>query len=407
MPPRGPQAAAPASDAAADAEQRFADLRSRYATLSQLELTGSVSATFDVDGEQRGFAQRFSSSYLAPNRFRYDAPDEMEIGSDGSSAYLHLVQAHRYVLRDRMGGEPGVADLASPIPELLQSHDPSLFFAMSAGPLDELGAASERIEVAPSAQILGHTHAGLRFHLSGNRGTITLAIDPGTGLIRRMHVDLREALSAGNHSDVREASLDVDYQSITVDSIDEPSRYAWNPPVAARDAGRGDQAIAAEEAGPAVGVGDGASDRALSIGDPAPDFVLPALTGSPVALHELRGDVVVIDFWASWYAPCRESLPILDEMAREFAGEGVRVLAVDVQEDEATARAFATQVGLEAAPVLIDRRGDVAIAYTTTTIPRTIIVGRDGKVSEVIAGYGPGDHEHLRRAIERAAARPR
>ncbi len=246
MPPRSPQVQAAQPS---EALHRFADLRARYAELRQLELTGSVHASFDVDGQQRGFQQRFTSSYLAPNRFRYAVPDEMQIGSDGVTSYLHLIRAGRYVMNDRMGGEPGIADLASPIPELLQTHDPSLYFAMSAVPLDEIGAASDRIEVAPSADIRGQPHAGLRFHLAGNAGIITLAIDPATGLVRRMNIDLREALAMRNHGDVREASLEVDYQSITIDSIDQIARYAWDPPTGAVDASRGQPSIAAEQGG--------------------------------------------------------------------------------------------------------------------------------------------------------------
>ncbi|MBA3684253.1 MAG: TlpA family protein disulfide reductase [Planctomycetes bacterium] len=401
MPPRSPQVEVPSDEA----QGRFSALRAHYEDISQIELTGRVCAHFDVGGVRRAFEQRFSSSYLAPNRFRYHADNEMTIGSDGTTSYLYLVSNNAYVLSERIGDEPGVTDLASPIPELLQTHDPSLFFAMSAMPLLELGQASERIEVAPEAAIGGRKHQGLRFHLAGNNGTITMAIDAESGLVRRMQIDLRAALaSRAEATVVRAASLDIEYASINANCADSQHRYTWHPPAGAIAAGAGGQTASGEE-GPAPAPAP--EPPPLVVNDEAPDFVLPAVAGSPVGLAELRGQVIVLDFWASWCVPCQSQLPIIEEMAAEFGGEGVRVLAINVEEDAETVRAYAARAGLEGLPVLLDRHGDVAIRYGASSIPRTVIIGRDGRIAEVITGFGPGNHEHLRRAIERAAAEPR
>jgi len=121
-------------------------------------------------------------------------------------------------------------------------------------------------------------------------------------------------------------------------------------------------------------------------GRPATDFTLESLaSGSPVKLSSLKGKVVVLDFWATWCGPCRRWMPIVAKAQRDYADKGVQVYAVNLRESEAKVREYLGKQNIEV-PVLMDRNGSVATDYRASSIPTTVIVGRDGKVVRVLVG---------------------
>jgi len=126
------------------------------------------------------------------------------------------------------------------------------------------------------------------------------------------------------------------------------------------------------------------------IGDPAPALKLPLLDGGTVDLADHKGkDIVILDFWASWCGPCRVGLPAVAEVVDKFADRGVVFYGVNLREDEQTIRSFFTSVKTEF-PVLMDKSGDVGFNYGATSIPRTVIIDKDGNIAEVHAGFSAG-----------------
>ncbi len=135
-------------------------------------------------------------------------------------------------------------------------------------------------------------------------------------------------------------------------------------------------------------------------GAPAHDFTLPDLRGGQVRLSGLRGKVVVIDFWASWCEPCKRELPELEKLARDLAGRGVLVLAVNLDQKRDNASGAAQALGLSAARVLWDPEGKVAERYDPPKMPTSYVVDQGGTVRHVHDGYdGPGDIVRLRREL--------
>jgi peroxiredoxin len=132
-------------------------------------------------------------------------------------------------------------------------------------------------------------------------------------------------------------------------------------------------------------------------GQPAPDFSLQSLDGKTYKLSDLKGKVLLLDFWATWCGPCREELPIIEKLHKEFSGKGLVVLGIN-DEDKATVQQFVKQQKLTFTN-LLDSGGAVARAYKVTAIPRVILIDKDGKIVKDITGYSPENEKILRELI--------
>ncbi len=112
----------------------------------------------------------------------------------------------------------------------------------------------------------------------------------------------------------------------------------------------------------------------------APDFTYLDEDGGTVSLADLRGQVVVLNFWATWCAPCRYEMPYLERAHEEYADKDVVILAVNVAESAATVTEFLTEQNLEL-PVLLDSDRAIAAKYGINSYPTTLLVDRNGNIS--------------------------
>ena len=136
------------------------------------------------------------------------------------------------------------------------------------------------------------------------------------------------------------------------------------------------------------------------IGQTAPEFRLTSLTGEAVQPHAYRGQVLILDFWASWCGPCMQSLPLVSEIVASFQAGAVELVAINIQESESRAEAAAGRLGLSG-PVAVDADGRVAASYLATNIPYTVVIDRQGTVRYVLSGGEPRQLAQLRPIIER------
>ena len=120
---------------------------------------------------------------------------------------------------------------------------------------------------------------------------------------------------------------------------------------------------------------------------PAPSFHLPGTQGT-VALDSLRGKVVLVDFWASWCVPCAKSFPWMNALRDSFAGQPFKIVAINLDKEREAADAF-----LEKYPprftVAFDPEGATAEAYHVVAMPTSFVIGRDGTILLVHAGFDP------------------
>ena len=130
----------------------------------------------------------------------------------------------------------------------------------------------------------------------------------------------------------------------------------------------------------------------------APDFALPT-TGGQVALSELRGKVVYVDFWASWCAPCRQSFPWMKSLSERFADRGLVVVAVNLDKDRAAAADFLARYPVPFA-VAFDPSGKTAAAFHVQAMPSSFIVGRDGTIVAEHQGFEPATGRHVEEQLK-------
>lgn len=127
-------------------------------------------------------------------------------------------------------------------------------------------------------------------------------------------------------------------------------------------------------------------------GQVAPDFVLRSATGENLRLSEYRGDVVLINFWATWCGPCRQEMPLLDDLYGRYKRVGFNLLGVNIDEDSRRAMQMVQELGVNF-PVLFDENKEVSKLYEVEAMPVTILVDREGIVRHVHHGYKPGYEE--------------
>jgi thiol-disulfide isomerase/thioredoxin len=129
------------------------------------------------------------------------------------------------------------------------------------------------------------------------------------------------------------------------------------------------------------------------------DFRLPTLDGRRLGPPDLRGQVVVVDFWASWCAPCHLQTAILERLREQYASHGVAFLAVNSGEDEETVRRFVADRPF-GFPVLLDPAEKLSTRVAVLALPSLMIVDRDGEVSYFRAGIVP--EKRLRELLHQA-----
>jgi len=127
------------------------------------------------------------------------------------------------------------------------------------------------------------------------------------------------------------------------------------------------------------------ADGPAEVGAPAPDFVLPGLSGGDVALADFAGKPVIVNFWASWCHPCREEFPLLKAAQAKHAKDGLQVIGVSYRDIAGDGRAFAADQGAEWW-FARDPGLRLAAAYGVGRIPQTFFIGRDGTIVSRVFG---------------------
>jgi len=140
-----------------------------------------------------------------------------------------------------------------------------------------------------------------------------------------------------------------------------------------------------------------ATGAALTSGN-APDFTLRSAAGGNLRLAEQRGQVVMINFWATWCGPCKQELPHLARLYDKYRSAGFVLLGVSVDDDPKAAQALAERMGLKF-PVLFDTDKSVSRLYALDSMPSSVLIDRDGKLRHLHRGYRDGVEQLYERQV--------
>lgn len=138
-----------------------------------------------------------------------------------------------------------------------------------------------------------------------------------------------------------------------------------------------------------------------SIGDRAPDFTLRDLNGNKIQLSELTGKVVMVEFWATWCPPCRESIPEMKDVYEKYKDRGFVLLGISIDKGKNAPVEVSSFVKEHSVtyPVLIDD-SDVNASYSVSSIPTSFIIDKEGKIVSKRTGFIPGLGGEISKEIE-------
>lgn len=135
----------------------------------------------------------------------------------------------------------------------------------------------------------------------------------------------------------------------------------------------------------------------------AHDFTLKSMKGSNLKLSEFRGDVVLINFWATWCGPCRQEMPILNDLYLKYRDKGFTLLGVNVEDDKTKVARMARDLRV-VYPVLFDDTSKVSEQYEVDDMPTTVLVDRDGNIRYLHRGFLPGYEDEYQRQVRELMA---
>ena len=133
----------------------------------------------------------------------------------------------------------------------------------------------------------------------------------------------------------------------------------------------------------------GSALAAVQLSSSAPDFTLRSVGGKNLRLQEQRGQVVLVNFWATWCGPCRQEMPHLNALYDKYRSSGFVLLGVNIDDDPKAAADLATKLGVRF-PVLLDTDKRVSKVYDMSAMPATLLIDRDGRVRHIHRGYREG-----------------
>jgi thiol-disulfide isomerase/thioredoxin/outer membrane lipoprotein-sorting protein len=329
----------------------------------------------DIDGQIKRDHNEFNGSIAGGGKFRNEMKGDTVVGSTGEKVYVFLTAVNRYQMSDVPAEGVNLDSIDGDTADLIREQDLSLALALAPDLVKELSTDAVSIEKAPDVTMDKTVYPAI--HIAREANDVVLAFDPQTHFLSRETVDLTKSATK-NGAKVVKSALYTMYFTNTIPASVDAQQFAWAPPAGAQEMGHSTASIE---------------------GQPAPAFELSELDGTPIQSKSLKGTIYILDFWATWCGPCVASLPHLDDLNTEYGPQGVKMFAVNEQEDKAVVKKFVDDKKLKIA-VLLDTDGKVGQAYGADAIPLTVLVGKDGKVRKTFLGMGHEDE--IKRELQTA-----
>ncbi|MFB3787283.1 MAG: DUF2092 domain-containing protein [bacterium] len=369
-------------------------LSSFLAGLKNYSVNVDITVLVEAQGMKQEMVTKQSLALQRPDKMAMVLKDGMMGGtvvSDGKNLYRYIPMLQAYTVEDapesidalssvEPGGGMGMAMGAfnTAFIEFLVKNDPyeSFFKEMKGGQY----VGEEDLEGTA-------TH---RVRLNQEEMSVDLWIDKGDKpLVRKLVPDMSKIFerlggaAAGMMKDMK-MSMGITLADWKTNTELPADTFVFTPPEGAKKVDSFEAAMGGEAM---RGDASPKSETDL-LGQPAPGFQLELLNGENFSLAGQKGQVVILDFWATWCGPCRQAMPVMEKVTSSFKDQGVKLIAVNLQEDAAIIQKFLKQMNLHPT-VALDREGKVAEQYGVQVIPTTVLIGKDGTVQAVHLGNLP------------------
>jgi thiol-disulfide isomerase/thioredoxin len=258
----------------------------------------------------------------------------------------------------------------------------------------QLGDFAGALDDAKRAELTAGTDRMVAAQACEVRAKLLLATSsaPDDAKVKEAETELRRAISLDPKKSIARFELGMLLLQENRDSegVAELKAYVSGPLASPRIVDRAERLIA-----------DPSRARAL----PSEDFSLATLDGATISKAGLRGRVVLLDFWASWCPPCRESLPAIADLHRKFAGRPFELVGISSDFDEKTWKDFVASNDMNW-PETIDLDGQIQRLFDVPGYPTYVVLDRDGAIAFRETGFGSDSEKNIEAAINRALAKP-
>jgi thiol-disulfide isomerase/thioredoxin len=338
-----------------------------------------------ADGE-RSMEIRIELAWERPNRLKatFEARGlELHVYSDADACRVYMPATNKFLI------QPAVASVAEALSRqplgvvvrgdlrrlTLAPFEADAYATLTAGVRSARVVGPEPVGETPAERLLLKTEdADLHLWVASEDGALLQArLDPWRAVERIQEI----------HPELESVSVEVAHEVGTIGGPLPEGTFAFKAPPGAAEAE------------------DFEDLMTLTLeGKPAPDFTLPGLEeGQQWRLADFQGRIVMLDFWASRCGPCRMEMPVVQRVYDDYAENGVQLIAVNVGETREDVAAFLNAQRLSV-PVALDADEQAATAYGASGIPRLVLIGKDGFVQAVHAGYWPGLEQKLREQLD-------
>jgi peroxiredoxin/outer membrane lipoprotein-sorting protein len=396
--PKGADSASGGSPSAANTSNPTEFLKwsmSRHAALKSY----SADCTWNAD---YGGLPEAASGTGATRTLLYSAPNKFKIvASHVGGQFVQTSTSDGKEVLDLASGMQGGA-MKSPAPKTIadansmQMGHPmfcgSLLYKFFGGPGALAGLAQESkqpLQFGADVTLDGDACKTVSFYGTSMYGRTEVAIRKSDGMVKRIKYGSEPLLEMmkGQTADKAPTSMTTteEYKNIKVDAAIADKEFVISVPAG--------QKVLEMPAMPSE-----SSAPPLPVGSPAPEFTLTGLDGKSLKLSNLRGKVVLIDFWATWCPPCRKGLPETQKIHDEFSSKGLSVLAVS-SEDKATVSEFVKKNSYHF-PAYLDPNSRANDAYKVEAIPTVVIIDKEGKLAAYMVGLQAP--ERIREELKKA-----
>ena len=356
--------------------KRVADL---FAEAQSFSVTVNMDINIDAGGQKQNDSAVIKFAVRKPDKFRVHFSNGETAGltvSNGQTVHTHMEQFNQYTEQPANRKAPLQNELMG---VLLNSA------LIAENPYAALTEPAKSVTLRGTTKVDDVECDVVR--MPTDEGVVDLYVrKQGQPLPMKVEVDQSPMLKAAGRDGTIKVTMR--YTDWTIDQPIADEQFAFTAPEGSRKV---------SQFGPPK-----PSD--VLVGKPAPEIELTTLDGKAFKLSELKGKVVVLDFWATWCGPCVRGLPAVKKATEELADKGVVLYTVNQREGEDKINAFLEQHELTGLNVLLDRKAEAANAYKVQGIPQTVIIDADGVVQVVHVGFAPGMENTLRSELESVLA---